>query len=101
MKTIQGPIGNTLSKIKAIRGVIWTPNEFAQGVGMGTQPRYGVIAEEVQAQFPELTFRLSGLPVEDDYRGVDYSKFSAVLVEAIKELDTKITAIENQVNSGS
>ena len=66
---------------------------------MGTAPRYGVIAEEVEAQFPELVFRLPDLPEEDNYRGVDYSKLSAVLIEAVKELDTKITDIENQIGS--
>ena len=69
---------------------------------MGTAPRYGVIAEEVQAQFPELVFQLPFVTVEagvDPYLGVDYSKLSAVLVEAIKELDTKLTNIEGQIPS--
>ena len=66
---------------------------------MGTAPRYGVIAEEVEAQFPELVFRLPDLPEADNYRGVDYSKLSALLIEAVKELDTKITDIENQIGS--
>ena len=69
---------------------------------MGTAPRYGVIAEEVKAQFPELVFRLPDVSVEegeDDFLGVDYSKISAVLIEAIKDLDTKLTNIENQIGS--
>ena len=69
---------------------------------MGTAPRYGVIAEEVQAQFPELVFRLPDITVEegeDDFLGVDYNKISAVLIEAIKELDAKITNIEGQLPS--
>ena len=69
---------------------------------MGTAPRYGVIADEIQAQFPELVFRLPGITVEegeDDFLGVDYNKISAVLIEAIKELDAKITNIEGQLPS--
>ena len=71
---------------------------------MGTAPRYGVIAEEVQAQFPELVFQLPDIQVntdagEEPYLGVDYSKLSAVLIEAIKDLDTKLTNIEGQLPS--
>ena len=99
LKNVEGPIGNTLTKINAIRGVIWNPNEFAQSLGMGTAPRMGVLAEEVQAQFPELVFQIPGLDPEDGYRGVDYSKLSAILIEAIKELDTKLTDIESQLGS--
>ena len=91
-----------MTKINAIRGVLWNPNQFAQTYGMGTAPRYGVIAEEVQAQFPELVFRLPDVEVletEDPYLGVDYSKLSAVLIEAIKDLDTKLTNIEGQLPS--
>ena len=36
----------------------------------------------------------------EDYSGVEYDKLPAVLVEAIKELDTKLTNIETQLNSG-
>ena len=68
---------------------------------MGTAPRYGVLAEEVQAQFPELVFRLPDVDVtnEDPYLGVDYSKLSAILIEAIKDLDAKLTNIEGQLPS--
>ena len=36
---------------------------------------------------------------EDPYMGVDYSKLSAVLIEAIKDLDAKLTNIEGQLPS--
>ena len=93
-----------MTKINAIRGVLWNPNQFAQTYGMGTAPRYGVLAEEVQAQFPELVFRLPDVDFdldagEDPYLGVDYSKLSAVLIEAIKDLDAKLTNIEGQLPS--
>lgn len=99
LKNIEGPIGNTLSKINAIRGVVWNPNELGQSIGLGTAPRFGLIADEVEAQFPELTFQIPDLAPEDNFRGIDYSKVSAVLVEAIKELDQKLTDIENQLGS--
>ena len=77
--------------------MIWSPNEYATSLGMGTAPRMGLIADEVQAQFPELVFKLPGLDETMNYKGIDYSKISAVLIEAIKELDTKLTTIENQL----
>ena len=58
----------------------------------------GFIAQEVQAVFPEIVHELYYQP---GYYGVDYSKLPAVLIEAIKELDTKLTNIENQLNSGN
>ena len=91
-----------MTKINAIRGVLWNPNDFAKTYGMGTAPRYGVIAEEVQAQFPELVFQLPDIMVaegEEPYLGVDYSKLSAILIEAIKDLDNKLTNIEGQLPS--
>jgi hypothetical protein len=48
--------------------------------------------------FPEIVHELYSNP---GYFGVDYSKLPAVLIEAIKELDTKLTNIETELNSGN
>ena len=99
LKSIDAPIGNALSKVTQLRGVIWNNNSLAESLGYtDSAPQIGVIAQEVQAQFPELVSELINHP---GYLGVDYPKFSAVLVEAIKELDQKLINIENQLNSGS
>ena len=57
-----------------------------------------MIAQEVDQVFPELVHELYYHP---GYYGVDYAHLPAVLIEAIKELDIKLTNIENQLNSGS
>ena len=52
----------------------------------------GVIAQEVEAVFPELvTTRDSG------YKAVKYEKLVAVLIEGIKELSAKVNELENKI----
>jgi len=52
----------------------------------------GVIAQEVEAVFPELvTTRDSG------YKAVKYEKLVAVLIEGIKELSAKVNELENKL----
>jgi hypothetical protein len=99
LKDVDGPVENALEKIKTLRGVVWNNNEIANSLGYtSTAPQIGVIAQEVQLVLPELV----GLLYNDaDYLGVDYTHLSAVLVEAIKDLDTKLTNIETQLNSPS
>ena len=52
----------------------------------------GVIAQEVQEQYPELVHQR-----EHGYLSVDYQKLTAVLIEAVKELSYKITDLENRL----
>ncbi len=97
LKTVVGPVSGALSKVNALRGITWNNNALANSFGYNDPtPQVGVIAQEVQAQIPELVFEL---PRHPGYLGVDYSKLTAVLVEAIKELDTKLIAIETELNS--
>lgn len=49
----------------------------------------GVIAQEVEAVFPELV----GVS-EQGYRTVNYAGLVAVLIEAVKELDARVQALE-------
>ena len=81
--------------------MIWTPNELGQQIGLpANSPTYGVVAQEVQAQFPDLVFPLDEQAGSySDLLGVDYIKLGPILIEAIKELDQKITDIESQLGS--
>lgn len=49
---------------------------------------YGLIAQEVQKEFPEMVYE------EDGYLSVDYIQMIPVLVEAIKELKREINTIK-------
>jgi len=94
LKTNIALLGNTLDKIEQIRGVSFDWNDEAASLGLsGETPRIGVIAQEVEAVFPEMVITMN-----NGYKAVDYSEFSAVLIEAIKELraekDGEIASLE-------
>jgi len=72
-----------LNQVKTLNGVYYEMN--------GKQ-NIGLIAQEVENIVPEVVIER-----EDGYKGVNYSNLVAVLVEAIKEQDTKITALENRL----
>lgn len=55
---------------------------------------YGVIAQEVQKEFPEIVSENSA----DGYLTVDHIQFIPIIIEAIRELKTEIDAIKDQIN---
>jgi hypothetical protein len=79
------------AKIQQLRGVSWEWREDAPDEAK-EQPGLGVIAQDVQKIFPEL--------VETDDQGrlrVEYSGLIAPLIEAVKELDDRLRAIEERL----
>ncbi len=94
-KTQIEPLGDVLSKLGRIRGVAYrSKTEQADEQSR----RIGLLAQEVQAAFPELV-------LEDDegILSVAYGNFTAVLLEAVKEqqrqneqLAARLSAIEQQ-----
>jgi hypothetical protein len=72
-----------LDKVKQIRGVEFDWND-KQDVYEGHD--IGVIAQEVQAVYPELVHHRD----HSDSLAVDYVKLTAVLIEAVKELSAKV-----------
>jgi hypothetical protein len=80
-------------RLSKIRGVTWTWNE--QAGPLGKQPgsaEAGVIAQEVEAVFPEL---VDTSP--EGFKRVDYTGLVGVLIEAVKELKAKNEALEKRV----
>ncbi|MFH1402540.1 MAG: tail fiber domain-containing protein [Patescibacteria group bacterium] len=73
-----GPLdSSTLSKINNLRGVIfeWKDKQFGEG------GQIGMIAQEMEAVYPAL------VSTDDKgFKSIQYGKFTAVLLEAIKEL---------------
>jgi len=81
-KNIQ-PLGKVLEKLDQIRSVTFDWNEVYDSLGRSSGHReIGVIAQDVEAQFPELVTKWEG----SDYRAVDYGRMTSVLIEAVKEL---------------
>jgi hypothetical protein len=80
------------AKIRQLRGVTWEWREEAPEEAK-QQPGMGVIAQDVERVFPQL--------VETDeqgYKRVEYSGLIAPLIEAVKELDDRLRAVEAQLD---
>jgi len=84
------PIDDPLAKVLSISGNTYTWNEESNREGDDV----GVIAQEVLEVLPEaVTTRDNG------YLAVDYQKIIPLLVEAVKELSNKVSALEDKLNN--
>jgi hypothetical protein len=96
LKTDVAPLSETLEKLHQFRGVSFVWNEASTAWGhVAGQRDIGVIAQEVEAVFPELV-TITG---QDGYKAVDYSRLSAVLIEAVKALQAEKDAQQQQIGS--
>ena len=91
-------IPNALEKVSMLNGVTFKWLEFeankTQAIHANEGEDVGVIAQEVEAVFPELVeTRANG------YKAVKYDKLVAVLIEAVKELNEKVKILENKLNN--
>jgi hypothetical protein len=95
LKTDIEPIRDALDKISRLRGVSY---RLKKDYDASSIKRIGMIAQEMQSEFPELVDTIDvdtdkdGVP--EKYYGIKYSSFTASLVEAIKELKTKNDTLE-------
>jgi hypothetical protein len=86
-KTNIQTLPNALAKVEQLRGVAYD----LKGSG---KHEIGVIAEEVGAVVPEVvSFEANG----KDAQGVDYSRLTAVLIEAVKEQQRQIQEQQRQL----
>ncbi len=86
-----GTIDNALDRVESIRGVSF---EWIDQTEDKSGRQIGVIAQEIEPVFPEL--------VSADNKGiksVDYTKLTAVLIEAVKELKAKNEALTQRVET--
>jgi hypothetical protein len=97
LKTNVTQLTDVLEKLEKVRGVSFDWNELYESLGRSTGHReIGVIAQEVEAVFPELVTTWG----DENYRAVDYGRLTGVLIEAVKELraekDAEIAALKQQ-----
>ncbi len=89
----------TLDKVKQLRGVSFTWKDTET---KGTDTTIGLIAQEVETIYPELVGD-GGLPKDTDgndaLKSVNYAHLTAVLIEAVKELNTKLEAAEARITT--
>ncbi len=78
-------IDNALDKIGAVRGVSF---EWTEEIANHDGRQLGVIAQEIETVLPELVSTDA-----DGMKSVDYTKLTAVLVEAVKELRAENEAL--------
>jgi hypothetical protein len=93
LKDIEGNIPDALDKVKSLDGFYYTPNETAQGLGLGSDRHVGVSAQQVEAILPEI---IRDAPVDGEYKTVQYEKLVPLLIEAIKELSAEVDRLKNK-----
>ena len=109
LKDVDSNLTGCLSKLANIQPVKYTWKENSQqrrSVGEGVE--IGMLAQEVQAQFPELVASVNNGQINgsnpetlNEQLGttlhIDYSRMTAVLVQALKEAKERIETLETKV----
>jgi hypothetical protein len=93
-KTNLGNIPDALAKVLTLNGFYYEANELAQSFGYKKILEVGVSAQQVQAVQPEV---VAPAPIDENYLTVRYERLVPLLIEAIKELNAKVTALEQVV----
>jgi hypothetical protein len=89
------PITNALEKVVKINGVYYNRIDTED-----KSTKIGFIAQDVKEIVPEVvSIQADLLAGINDRHSIDYGKFTALLVEAIKELNAKIAYLESQLAS--
>lgn len=95
-------IGSALNRINKIRGVQyeWKDGDSEELNGFDDKSHYGVIAQEVESEFPELVDHLGET---EEMKHVEYNGLVGILIEAVKELkvekDKEIKELKEQIEA--
>ncbi|MBN1132720.1 MAG: tail fiber domain-containing protein [Bacteroidales bacterium] len=93
LKTNINTIDNALNMVKQLRGVRFNWDVAGNpDLGLTDDLQIGMIAQEVEAIVPEVVTH-----DPDGFRGISYGKLTAVLIEAIKEQQKQIEALEQRI----
>jgi len=85
-----------LDRLTEVRGVSYLPRQVGGRADRSEErPAIGVLAQEVEAVFPQLV----STPAGDGYKAVNYNGLTAVLLEAVKELKTTLDALRERVDA--
>ncbi|MCP4129803.1 MAG: hypothetical protein GY754_02185 [bacterium] len=89
------PLSGSLQKLMSLQGVRynWRTHEFKDR-GFSTKRDIGFIAQDVEKLFPEMVHT-----TKDGYKTVSYSKMTAVLVEAVKEMKQENDRLKKEITS--
>jgi len=81
---------NFLDKVLKINGTFYKWNDTMKELSGKSGYEYGLIAQEVQKEFPEMVIK-----EDDGYLSIDYIQMIPVLVECIKELKIEIDSLKS------
>lgn len=88
------PIVSALEKVTKLQGITFTWNLKEYPSRFFTDAlQVGVIAQDVEAVIPELVHT-----DKDGFKSVEYDKLTAVLIEAVKEINRKIAMQDSLIN---
>jgi hypothetical protein len=95
LKERVSPFPAVLDKVAKLRPVdfFWRVEQFPARA-FGTDPSYGLIAQDVEAVLPALVATDA-----EGYKAVDYSKLPLLAIQAIKELKEKNDALEQRLSA--
>jgi hypothetical protein len=96
LKTNLGQIKNALDKVKTLSGFYFEANETAKELGYTTARDVGVSAQKVQNILPEIVVPA---PIDEKYLTVRYEKLIPLLIEAIKEIDSKVSDLSKKIDN--
>jgi len=97
LKTNRVGLTDALDKVCSLNGFTFNFNETGGELGFSTDIRYvGVSAQEVQKVLPEA---VKPAGADENYITVQYEKIVPLLIEAIKELSDKVSALEDKLNN--
>ena len=101
LKTNKINITGALDKVNSLTGFTFEWNEVADKVlDLGGNPgrQLGVSAQEVQKVAPEAVKSIT-TDKGDEFLSVKYEKLVPLLIESIKELSAKVSALEDRLNN--
>lgn len=82
---------NFLEKVANLNGTHYEWNDTMKSIDGKTGSEYGLIAQEVRNQFPEMVSQ-----DENGYLMIDYIQLIPVIIESIKELKSEIDTLKNK-----
>ena len=102
LKTNITELTGVLPKLANIRAVKfnWDTTNVSEerAKGYGTALEIGMIAQDIEAEFPEIITKWldgdEGHAVDNEFRAVEYGRFTSILLAAIKELKAEIDELK-------
>ena len=89
LKTRFGRIENAMAKVRRLDGFYFEPNATAQALGYKAIRDVGMSAQSLREVLPEA---VCAAPISDKYLTTRPDRVIPLLIEALKELDTKFNA---------